>query len=72
MLFRSWFAGVVFGAMIGNIVVAGLAGGLIPLALRAAKVDPALASAIWLTTFTDVMGFLLLLGMGTLLISQLR
>ena len=66
-----WFAGVVFGAMIGNIVVAGLAGGLIPLALRAAKIDPALASAIWLTTFTDVMGFLLLLGMGTLLISQL-
>jgi magnesium transporter len=66
-----WLAGVVFGAMIGNIVVAGLAGGLIPLGLRAVKIDPALASAIWLTTFTDVMGFLLLLGMGTLLISQL-
>ena len=69
---NPWLAGVVFGAMIGNIVVAGLAGGLIPLGLRAVKVDPALASAIWLTTFTDVMGFLLLLGMGTLLISQLK
>ena len=68
---NPWLAGVVFGAMIGNIVVAGLAGGLIPLALRAANIDPALASAIWLTTFTDVMGFLLLLGTGTLLISQL-
>jgi magnesium transporter len=68
---NEWVAVVVFVAMIGNVVVAGLAGALIPLGLRAMKIDPALASAIWLTTFTDVMGFLLLLGIGTLLISKL-
>jgi len=66
-----WVAAVVFVAMVGNLVVAGLAGALIPLGMRAIKIDPALASAIWLTTFTDVMGFLMLLGLGTLLIAKL-
>jgi magnesium transporter len=33
--------------------------------------DPALASSIWLTTFTDVMGFLMLLGAGTVLVGKL-
>ncbi len=68
---NAWLAGVVFLAMIGNLVIAGLAGALIPLGLRALRVDPALASAIWLTTFTDVMGFLMLLGLGTLLVDRL-
>lgn len=44
------------------------AGVLIPLALRAAKVDPALSSSIFLTTVTDVAGFFFFLGLATLLI----
>ena len=66
-----WLGVIVFVAMIGNVVLAGAVGSLIPLALRTLRIDPALASAIWLTTFTDVLGFLLLLGMGALLIGQL-
>ncbi len=66
-----WLSIVVFGAMIGNVLVAGIFGALIPLGLKAAKIDPALASAIWLTTFTDVVGFLMLLGAGALLVSKL-
>ena len=69
---NPWLALVVMVAMVGNLVVAGLAGALIPLGLRAAKVDPALASSIWLTTFTDVMGFVLLLGLGTLFLNRLQ
>ncbi|MGE0495316.1 MAG: magnesium transporter [Vulcanimicrobiota bacterium] len=68
---NHWLAGVVFFAMVGNIVVAGLAGSLIPLGLRALKIDPALASTVWLTTFTDWVGFFLLLGLGTYLIGHL-
>ncbi len=66
-----WLAGVVFCAMLGNVVVAGLAGSLIPLGLRALDIDPALASTVWLTTFTDWVGFILLLGLGTALMSHL-
>lgn len=66
-----WLALVVLVAMVGNLVVAGLAGALIPLGLKAIRIDPALASAIWLTTFTDVMGFLFLLGLGSLLVDRL-
>ncbi len=68
---NAWLSLVVFVSMQGNIIIAGLAGALIPLGLRAVKIDPALASAIWLTTFTDVMGFIMLLGLGTLLIGKL-
>ncbi len=66
-----WLAGVVSFAMVANITVAGLAGSLIPLGLRALKIDPALASTVWLTTFTDWVGFLVLLGIGTMLMSHL-
>jgi magnesium transporter len=53
-------------AMIINMFVAASAGTLIPLGLRALKVDPALASSVLITTFTDVFGFLSFLGLGTL------
>jgi magnesium transporter len=66
-----WLAGVVFVAMLGNIIVAATVGSLLPLFMRRLGIDPALASAIWLTTFTDVLGFLLLLGLGTLLVDQI-
>lgn len=66
-----WLSAVVFVAMVGNVLVAGVFGALIPLGLRAIRLDPALASAIWLTTFTDIVGFLMLLGAGALLVSRL-
>jgi magnesium transporter len=46
-------------------------GALIPLTLRRAQLDPALASGIFLTMITDAMGFLFLLGLATILIDQL-
>ncbi|HET7426183.1 MAG TPA: magnesium transporter [Gemmatimonadales bacterium] len=55
---------VVFLAMTGNLLVAGFAGGFIPVVLERFSVDPAIASSIFVTTFTDVCGFLLLLGLA--------
>ena len=55
-------------AMFLNILAASAAGVLIPLALRAAKADPALSSSIFLTTVTDVAGFFFFLGLAALLI----
>lgn len=66
-----WMAGIVMIAMMLNVLCAGLAGSLIPLGLKALKIDPALASTVWLTTFTDWIGFLLLLGMGTFFLDKL-
>jgi magnesium transporter len=60
---------VVFMAMTGNLLVAGFAGAFIPIVLERLGVDPAIASSIFVTTFTDVCGFLLLLGLaGALLL----
>jgi Mg/Co/Ni transporter MgtE len=53
-------------AMIINLFVAGLAGTLIPLGLKALKVDPALASTVFITTFTDVCGFAAFLGLAAI------
>ncbi|MDZ7790094.1 MAG: magnesium transporter [Xanthomonadales bacterium] len=68
-----WFGrvdiGVIIGlAMIINMLVAGLSGTLIPLALEKLKIDPAVASAIFLTTITDVVGFFAFLGLAALFI----
>jgi magnesium transporter len=63
------FLGAILGmAMIINMFVAAIAGTLIPLSLRAMKVDPALASSVFITTLTDVFGFLSFLGLGALFI----
>lgn len=59
---------VIFLAMTGNLVVAGIAGAGIPLFLKRVGIDPAIASSIIITTFTDVFGFLLLLGMASKLL----
>ena len=56
--------------VIGTLIVAAIAGTLVPLALRWLKVDPALASSVFVTTTTDVVGFLCFLGLGTLLLSR--
>lgn len=55
---------VVFLAMAGNLMVAGFAGAFIPIVLERVGVDPAVASSIFVTAFTDVCGFLLLLGLA--------
>jgi magnesium transporter len=61
--------GLVLGAaMVINLVVAATAGTLVPLGLRAANVDPALASSVFITTLTDVIGFFSFLGLATVFI----
>ncbi len=68
----EWAWGVVVGgAMLPNMIVAGLLGMLIPMTLRALKFDPAIASGILLVSFTDILGFVMLLGFGALAINQL-
>lgn len=52
-------------AMLGNMAVAGVVGAGVPLLLRRIGVDPAVASAVVVTTATDVCGFLLFLGVAT-------
>ena len=62
--------GLVLGvAMVGNMVIAGSAGAAVPLFLRRIGLDPALASAVIVTTATDVFGFLLFLGIASASIS---
>jgi magnesium transporter len=65
--------GLILGlAMVLNMVVAATAGTLIPIVLRALKVDPALASSVFITTLTDVFGFLVFLGLGAAFLDYLR
>jgi magnesium transporter len=59
--------GMVIGmAMIVNMIAAGTAGILIPLTLNRMKVDPAIASSVFVTTVTDVVGFFAFLGLAGL------
>ena len=62
---------VVGGALALNTVVSVMLGGLIPLVLKAAKVDPALASGPILTTVTDMCGFFFVLGFANLALASL-
>jgi magnesium transporter len=63
---------VLCAAMIINMFVAATAGTLIPLGLRAANVDPALASSVFITTLTDVFGFFSFLGLARVFIRFLE
>ena len=56
---------VVMIAMWGNLIVASTVGAFFPILLESMGVDPAIASSIFVTTFTDLCGFFLLLGMGS-------
>jgi magnesium transporter len=72
VLQENWTWGLVVGlAMLLNMIVAGLLGAMIPLGMKSARLDPAIASGVFLTTFTDVLGFFFLLGLGTIFIDQL-
>ena len=62
---------VVGGALALNTMIAVVLGGSIPLALRALKLDPALASGPILTTITDMCGFFMVLTFASLLLARL-
>ena len=64
--------GVLALAMIINMFIAATAGTLIPLGLRALKIDPALASSVFITTLTDVFGFFSFLGLATVFLRFLQ
>jgi len=69
----NWMLGLILAlAMIANLLVAPMAGTLIPLGLRAAKIDPALASTVFITTLTDVCGIFAFLGLATLFLNYLQ
>jgi magnesium transporter len=53
-------------SMVLNMMVAGLFGILVPVSLKKLNIDPALASSVFVTTITDVIGFLSFLGLGSL------
>mgnify|MGYP001616846023 CR=1 FL=1 len=66
-----WFSNshlgmVIAAAMITNLVVAGFFGSFIPVVLDKMNIDPAVASSVFLTTMTDVIGFFAFLGLATL------
>lgn len=69
----AWFQDPLIGlviaaAMIVNLICAGLFGAVIPLALDRLRIDPAVASSVFLTTVTDVVGFLAFLGLASVVL----
>ena len=68
-IFNNWALSAIFGtAMMVNLLVAALAGAIIPLILQRMKIDPALASGLMLTTVTDSIGFFVFLGLATIVL----
>jgi len=67
--FRQLDVSLILGfAMLINLVVAGISGTLVPLILLRTGVDPAVASSVFITTITDVIGFFVFLGLAALLL----
>ena len=71
-----WEKNIVFGIIIGvamilNMIVATVTGFIVPVVLKKLNIDPALASSIFVTTFTDVLGFFFFLGLATVFIQYL-
>ena len=72
MIYQNVYLGIIILlAMVGNLIVSGIFGLLVPLVLQKLKVDPALSSSIFLTTATDVLGFFIFLSLANLFISHL-
>ena len=65
---NEYLALVVGLAMLLSLVVAGVTGVLVPLGFKALRIDPALASAVAVTTVTDVVGLLVFLGLASAVI----
>ena len=68
---NPWLGLVVAAAMMGNVLLAVIIGALLPMLLRAVHLDPALMSSIFLTTITDVGGFIMLLGLAAAMMPRL-
>ena len=71
VIIQLWFKQIdlsiiIAASMVLNMIVAGLFGILIPVTLKKMNIDPALASSVFVTTVTDVIGFLSFLGIGSL------
>ena len=71
VIIHFWFKEISLSLLIGvsmilNMIVAGLFGILVPVSLKKMNIDPALASSVFVTTITDVIGFLSFLGIGSL------
>jgi magnesium transporter len=67
IIYRTWkLSGIIFAALIINLIAAAIVGVTVPLLLKRLRVDPALASGVILTTFTDCIGFAALLGLGAI------
>ena len=60
--------GIIAGAMVINMIVAGLSGVILPVLLNRLGLDPALASGVFVTTVTDVVGFFAFLGLASLVL----
>ena len=70
VIVQFWFKEINLSILIGismilNMIVAGLFGILVPVSLKKLNIDPALASSVFVTTITDVIGFLSFLGLGS-------
>lgn len=72
IIYGNMYIGLImFLAMMGNLIIACIIGFIVPITLKMLKIDPAMASAVLLTTATDVCGFLLFLSLATLFIDKL-
>ena len=69
---NPYVGAILAAAMMINLLIAAIAATLIPLALRALKFDPALASAVFITTLTDMFGFFAFLGLATAFLPYLQ
>jgi len=68
-IYGEWkLAGIIFAALMINLLAAAIVGVTVPLLLKKLRVDPALASGVILTTFTDCIGFAALLGLGAMIL----
>jgi len=69
---RNWALGVVIiVAMTISLIVAGMIGSSIPIVLKKVNIDPAVASSVFITTITDIVGFFTFLGAATLLLQHI-
>ena len=67
LIYKNFYLGIIMLiAMIGNLVVAGISGIIVPITLDKLHIDPALSSSIFLTTATDVLGFFIFLSLAKL------
>ena len=72
VIYKNMFLGlIIFLAMVGNLIISGFFGLIIPLILEKLNLDPALSSSIFLTTATDVLGFFLFLSLASLFLTKL-